>query len=130
MDKESNHMSTKPIALPLAAIRSSRVRGDIDGLVQRKAELEAEIKPQLDELETISNTLTALFLKHDLEKVKMPDGTSLTKSVTITSRIVPEKLLENKVSMSVIEASTVTTVSKPYVRVYFPRAAKGEVKSE
>lgn len=115
---------SKVLALPLAAIRSSRVRGDIDGLVQRKREIELSIKPQLDELEEISDSLTVLFLKHDLEKVRMPDGTSISKSVTTTSRIIPEKLLEHKVSMSVIEACTETTVGKPYVRVYFPRANK------
>lgn len=119
---------SKVLALPLAAIRSSRVRGDIDGLVQRKREIELEIQPRLDELKEISDSLTALFLKHDLTKVVMPDNTSICKSVTTTSRIVPEKLLEHKVSMSVIEACTETTTSKPYVRVYFPRANKGESK--
>lgn len=132
---------SKLIPLPLAAIRSSRLRGDIDGLVQRKKEIDEEIKSLvgseedegtlLYELKDISRKLTDIFLKHDLDKVRMPDGTSLSKSVTTTSRIVPEKLLEHKVSMSVIEACTVTTTSKPYVRVYFPRAnkeAKGEAK--
>lgn len=121
---------SKVLALPLAAIRSSRVRGDIDGLVQRKREIELSIKPQLDELDEISDSLTTLFLKHDLEKVRMPDGTSISKSTTITTRIVPEKLLEHKVSMSVIEACTEVTTSKPYVRVYFPRANKDNKKGE
>jgi hypothetical protein len=117
-------MSNKIIPLPLAAIRSKRLRDDIDGLITRKREIESEIKPQLDELDQISSDLTALFLKHDLEKVRMPDGTSISKSVTTTSRIVPEKLLEHKVSMSVIEACTVSSTSKPYVRVYYPRDNK------
>jgi hypothetical protein len=116
----------KVLALPLAAIRSSQ--GAIDGLVQRKREIEEEISPQLEELKTISESLTTLFLKHDLTKVAMPDGTSLSRSVTTTSRVIPEKLLEHKVSMSIIEACTETTTSKPYVRVYYPRANKGESK--
>lgn len=120
----------KTLPLPLAAIRSSRLRGDLDGLVQRKREIELSIQPQLDELKEIGESLTTLFLKHDLEKVRMPDGTSVSKSVTTTSRIIPEKLLEHKVSMSVIEACTETTTSKPYVRVYYPRVnkEKGETK--
>ena len=118
------------LALPLAAIKSSRVRGDIDGLVQRKREIELSIQPQLDELEEISESLTTLFLKHDLEKIRMPDGTSMSKSVTTTSRVIPEKLLEHKVSMSVIEACTETTTSKPYVRVYYPRATKEKGESK
>lgn len=121
----------KTLPLPLAAIRSSRLRGDLDGLVQRKREIELSIQPQLDELKEIGESLTTLFLKHDLEKVRMPDGTSVSKSVTTTSRIIPEKLLEHKVSMSVIEACTETTTSKPYVRVYYPRVnkdTKGDTK--
>lgn len=117
---------SKVLALPLSAVRSSSARGQIDGLVQRKRELESEIQPQLDELEEISSKLTSLFLKYDLTKVAMPDGTSLSKSVTSRTIIVPEKLLEHKVSMSVIEACTETTVSKPYVRVYYPRVNKSD----
>lgn len=116
-------MSKSP-ALPLAAIRSSSARGAIDGLIQRKREIEEEISPQLDELRQIGEKLTSIFLKYDLEKVRMPDGTSASKSVTITSRISPEKLLEHRVSMSTIEACTVTTTSSPYVRVYYPRVNK------
>lgn len=122
--------SNKPIPLPLNAIRSSHARGAIDGLVARKREIEEEISPQLDELKEIGEKLTSLFLKHDLEKVRMPDGTSISKSTTTTSRISPEKLLEHKVSMSVIEACTETTVSKPYVRVYYPRANKDAKNGE
>lgn len=122
---------SKVLALPLSAIKSSSARGKIDGLVQRKREIEEEISPQLEELKQIGEDLTATFLKYDLTKVAMPDGTSISKSVTTTSRIVAEKLLTHKVSMSVIEACTETTVSKPYVRVYYPRvnkADKGEFK--
>lgn len=117
-------MSSKVLALPLAAIRSSHTRGALDGLVQRKREIEEEISLQLEELKEIGEKLTTLFLKHDLEKVRMPDGTSISKSTTTTSRIIAERLLEHKVSMSVIEACTETTTSKPYVRVYYPRANK------
>ncbi len=123
-------MSDKTPALPLLAIRSRRVRDDLDGLITRKREIEQEIKPQLDELDQISSDLTSLFLKHDLEKVRMPDGTSVSKSVTTTSRIIAEKLLLHKVSMSTIEACTDTTTSKPYVRVYYPRANKNGDKGE
>lgn len=122
-------MSDKVMPLPLLAIRSKRVRDDLDGLITRKREIELSIKPQLDELDQISSDLTALFLKNDLEKVRMPDGTSVSKSVTTISRIIAEKLLLHKVSMSTIEACTETSVSKPYVRVYYPRANKnGETK--
>lgn len=132
---------SKVLALPLSAIKSSSARGKIDGLVQRKKEIDDEIKSLIGseeeegtllyELKEISSKLIDIFLRHDLEKVRMPDGTSVSKSVTTTSRIIAEKLLENKVSMSVIEACTETTVSKPYVRVYYPRvnkADKGESK--
>ena len=122
-------MSDKITPIPLLAIRSRRVRDDLDGLITRKREIELEIKPQLDELDQISSDLTSLFLKNDLEKVRMPDGTSVSKSVTTTSRIIAEKLLLHKVSMSTIEACTDTTTSKPYVRVYYPCANKnGETK--
>lgn len=119
-------MSNKVLALPLSAIKSSSARGKIDGLVQRKREIEEEISPQLEELKQIGEDLTATFLKYDLTKVVMPDGTSISKSVTTTSRIIAEKLLTHKVSMSVIEACTETTVSKPYVRVYYPRVNKSD----
>lgn len=124
-------MSDKILPLPLAAIRSSRVRGDLDGLVSRKREIEEEVRSLvgdedqegtlLFELKQISSDLISLFLKHDLEKVKMPDGTSVTKSSTTRRVIIPEKLLEHKVSMSVIEACTVETKSEPFVRVTYPK---------
>lgn len=119
---------SKVSALPLAAIRSAQVRGTIEGKIERRRELEAEIDRKVgklyEELDKISADLTALFLKHDLHTIRMPDGTSLCKTQTTRSTIVVEKLLENRVSMSVIEASTVKTTSAPFVRVTWPK--KGE----
>lgn len=121
-------MPTKTLPLPLAAIRSSRLRGDIDGLVQRKAEIESEISPQLQELNKIKEDLLLLFTKNGLDKIRMPDKTLISKMTKKTTFISAEKLLEHKVSLITIQECTLTSTSDPFIRVDYPRASKGETK--
>lgn len=122
---------SKVLALPLAAIKSSRVRGDIDGKLARKREIEEEISAQLAELEQIKADLLLIFTKNGLDKVRMPDKTLISRMTKKTSFISAERLLEHKVSLTTIQECTVTNESEPFVRVDYPRVnkdKKGESK--
>lgn len=122
---------SKVLALPLASIKSSRVRGDIDGRLARKREIEEEISSQLEELEQIKADLLFIFTKNGLDKVRMPDQTLISKMVKKTTFISAEKLLERQISLTTIQECTVTNVSPPFVRVDYPRTnkdKKGESK--
>lgn len=119
---------SKVLALPLAAIKSSRVRGDIDGKLARKREIEEEISSQLEELEQIKNDLLLIFVKNGLDKVRMPDQTLISKMTKKTTFVSPEKLLEHQISLATIQECTVTNISDPFVRVDYPRDKKGESK--
>lgn len=122
---------SKVLALPLSAIKSSRVRGDIDGKLARKREIEEEISAQLEELEQIKSDLLTIFTKNGLDKVRMPDKTLISKMTKKTTFISAERLLEHKVSLTTIQECTITNTSEPFVRVDYPRAKEkkgGETK--
>lgn len=125
---------SKPTALPLAAIRSSAIRGKIDGLMSQRQEIESQIESLIGtedtegtllyKLKQISNSLLDIFTKHDLDKIRMPDETLIQKTTKKTSFISAERLLEHKVSLTTIQECTVTNQSRPFIRVDRPRVKK------
>lgn len=118
---------SKPLPIPLSSIRSSRVRGDIDGLIARKREIESKITDEEhEELERIKSDLITVFLKNNLERVKLPDGTPITRTTKTTKYVSPELLLEHKVSMATIMACTIEKKSNPYIVVGKPSKENGK----
>lgn len=131
---------SKTLALPLSAIRSSSVRGKIDGLMSQRQEIEAEIESLIGtedkegtllyRLNQISLSLLELFAKHDLDKIRMPDQTLVQKTTKKTSYISAERLLEHKVSLTTIQECTITDTSKPFIRIDRPRVKKEKGESK
>lgn len=137
-------MSDKTPALPLLAIRSRRVRDDLDGLISRKREIKFTISSiiledgtpltdLLKEADQIDDDLTALYLRNNFQKIIFPDGTLATKCTIPRTTIIKEKLLTHPklvkhIDLEVIAECSETTESKPFVKVTFKKDQNGESK--
>lgn len=137
-------MSDKIIPIPLLAIRSRRIRDDLDGLISRKREIKSTISSiiledgtpltdLLKEEKQIDDDLTALYIKNDFHKIVFPDGTSATKCTIPRTTIIKEKLLTHPklvkhIDLEVIAECSETTESKPFIKVTFKKDQKGESK--
>lgn len=103
-------------AVPLADVKSRKVRAELPTLAAAYRK-QAEIRAAADEaMKLLMKDIYILGEMSGAPKIA-GDGWVLHRQTNKTAKILPTKLLEQGVSIQIIQRATVTTESAPYYKV-------------